>query len=128
MQEPTGTTAEPSTCNTCPDVKPELLELEACRCKMDKWWDGNNCVDRTECPCVVDHITYKVGTSYKKEDCSECLCKIGGTSYCTPKYCDPCEKGWYLSNSLTTVKKSNYYRLKKHSNHHLPMHLPAMPR
>lgn len=92
MEEGTLTTVEPSSCNTCPDIVSEPLE-DVCRCSTEKWWDGNSCVDRTECPCVIEHITYKIGTSYKKEDCSECLCKIGGTSYCTPKKCDSCEKG-----------------------------------
>ncbi|KAJ3643777.1 hypothetical protein Zmor_026489 [Zophobas morio] len=91
----------PPGCNYCPDVVTDSLELEACRCKKDKWWDGQNCVARTECPCLVGHISYPVGTSYKTEDCSECLCKIGGVSHCAPKVCDPCEKG--LRSTVTTT-------------------------
>ena len=47
------------------------------------------------------YCRYPVGTSYKTEDCSECLCKIGGVSHCAPKVCDPCEKG--LRSTVTTT-------------------------
>lgn len=36
---------------------------------------------------------YAVGTVYETEDCSQCICKIGGVPYCTPKVCEKCEKG-----------------------------------
>ncbi|RZC42307.1 hemocytin, partial [Asbolus verrucosus] len=103
VEEFSTTTAIPSLCNICPDVTAEPLELQACRCSKDKWWDGENCVARTECPCIVGHISYPVGAVYKKEDCSECLCKLGGGSYCTPKQCDTCENG--LRSTVTTTCK-----------------------
>jgi von Willebrand factor len=97
------TTIAPSPCNYCPGVTTEPLEMQACRCVKNKWWDGENCVNRTECPCLVGHISYPVGTSYKEEDCSECLCKIGGVSHCSPKQCDSCEKG--LRSTVTSTCK-----------------------
>lgn len=29
---------------------------------------------------------------FEKEDCSQCICKLGGVSHCTPKQCDKCEE------------------------------------
>ncbi|EFA10333.2 hemocytin [Tribolium castaneum] len=96
-------TVIPPACSYCPGVTTEPLELHACRCKPEKWWDGENCVSRTECPCIIGHISYPVGTSFKKEDCSECLCKIGGVPHCTPKQCETCEKG--LRSTVTSTCK-----------------------
>lgn len=63
------------------------------RCLADLWFDGVKCVNRTQCPCMVGHITYEVGSVFEKEDCSECICKLGGVSHCTPKQCGPCKEG-----------------------------------
>lgn len=51
-------TVAPSSCNNCPGIDSPELEMDACRCLADLWWDGENCVNRTSCPCVVGHITY----------------------------------------------------------------------
>lgn len=40
----------------------------------------------------IDYFRYAVGTIYEKEDCSQCICKIGGISHCTQKACEKCEK------------------------------------
>lgn len=71
------------------------------RCLVDQWFDGLKCVNRTQCPCMVGHITYEVGSVFEKEDCSECICKLGGVSHCTPKHCAPCKEGTTsLKNAL----------------------------
>lgn len=95
-------------CNTCPGVERPQLELLACKCKADLWWDGENCVSRTQCPCMVGHLSYvtkkfkkskinqtlltryAVGSVFEQEDCSQCICKLGGVSHCTPKRCNQC--------------------------------------
>ncbi|KAJ8974052.1 hypothetical protein NQ317_002298, partial [Molorchus minor] len=79
------TTPPPLPCHNCPGVESPQLEMDACRCLSDLWWDGENCVNRTQCPCMVGHIPYAVGAIFEQEDCSQCTCKLGGVSYCTPK-------------------------------------------
>ncbi|XP_017781781.1 PREDICTED: hemocytin [Nicrophorus vespilloides] len=92
IEEPVATEA-PSPCNSCPGTTESELELAACRCPPHLWFDGENCVSRPECPCVIGHIPYSIGTVFEKEDCSQCICKLGGVSHCTPKVCDKCDEG-----------------------------------
>ncbi|KAH1012596.1 hypothetical protein HUJ05_011728 [Dendroctonus ponderosae] len=54
---------------------------------------------------MVGHITYEVGSVFEKEDCSECICKLGGVSHCTPKHCAPCKEGVTTSIPTTTTEK-----------------------
>lgn len=58
------TTAEPYPCNYCPGAEHIDLEMGACRCSENLWWDGESCVNRTHCPCFVGHIPYVFGTEY----------------------------------------------------------------
>lgn len=46
----------PSDCNYCPGIRPLEIELGACKCKKELWWDGEGCVNRNQCPCMVGHI------------------------------------------------------------------------
>ncbi|XP_050302983.1 hemocytin [Anthonomus grandis grandis] len=80
-------------CNNCPGVEVVNMELDTCRCLVDQWFDGTKCVNRTQCPCMVGHIAYEVGSVFEKEDCSECICKLGGVSHCNPKHCVACKEG-----------------------------------
>nr|CAH7739498.1 unnamed protein product [Callosobruchus chinensis] len=98
---PPMTSPAPSSCNNCPGVEDTTIEPDACRCLVDQWWDGKNCVNRTTCPCLVGHIPYAVGSVFTKDDCSECMCKIGGIAYCTPKKCDPCKEG--MKSTVTST-------------------------
>lgn len=68
---------------------------------MNEWFDGIKCVNRTQCPCMVGHITYEVGSVFEKEDCSECICKLGGIEHCSPKQCGPCKEG--LRSTVTST-------------------------
>ncbi|XP_030749920.1 hemocytin [Sitophilus oryzae] len=101
LEIPSTTTESSLPCNNCPGVKASTLEMEACRCAVDLWFDGLKCVNRTQCPCMVGHISYEVGTAFEKEDCSECICKLGGVSYCTPKECGSCKEG--LRSTVTST-------------------------
>lgn len=47
---------EEGGCNYCPGVRPLEIELGACKCRKDRWWDGENCVTKNQCPCIVGHI------------------------------------------------------------------------
>lgn len=102
------TTPQTYPCNYCPGAEYVDLEMGACRCTEKLWWDGESCVNRTDCPCFVGHIPYvicieyfpltnlqnfryAVGKVFQKEDCSECICKIGGVEHCNPKKCGPCD-------------------------------------
>lgn len=87
----TEPSVELSPCNNCPGVDVPVSD-EKCNCPGALWWDGSNCVSRVQCPCQVGLISYPVGTAFEKEDCSQCLCALGGTAQCEPKKCDPCEK------------------------------------
>ena len=53
-------TTEPITeqpfknCNVCEGVKNEN-QID-CKCTKSLWWNGDACVAKQECPCVVEHI------------------------------------------------------------------------
>ncbi|XP_014469310.1 PREDICTED: hemocytin isoform X2 [Dinoponera quadriceps] len=78
-------------CNVCDGIE-QTVNDEDCRCKESWWWDGESCVPEQECPCVVGHVPYAVGSVYKTEDCQECVCALGGNAACMPKKCEPCEE------------------------------------
>lgn len=78
-------------CNVCDGIE-QTSNDEDCKCKDPYWWDGESCVPKQECPCVVGHVPYSVGSVYKTEDCQECVCAMGGTAACMPQKCEPCEE------------------------------------
>lgn len=51
------TYAPESKCNYCNGIEPLNIELGACKCKENLWWDGEECVPQNQCPCVVGHMT-----------------------------------------------------------------------
>ncbi|XP_078043521.1 hemolectin [Augochlora pura] len=76
-------------CNVCEGI-PYKNET-GCSClEPSDWWNGNSCVTKQECPCVVGHISYNVGTKYIDENCQECMCVLGGIGFCQPKKCEAC--------------------------------------
>ncbi|XP_041977645.1 hemocytin isoform X2 [Aricia agestis] len=81
--EPYPTTVAPPTtispCSLCPDVP-----ATACVCAAPLYYDGESCVPRDQCPCVVKYMTYEVGATYRGVSCDQCVCKIGGVSDCRP--------------------------------------------
>ncbi|PNF36643.1 hypothetical protein B7P43_G19101, partial [Cryptotermes secundus] len=89
-----STTSVPPQCNPCPGWHSEdSITAELCQCPEGKLWNGEICVNRTECPCYVGYITYAVGTLFDSQDCKECICKIGGIASCKEKICPHCEQG-----------------------------------
>lgn len=82
------------SCDVCPGVLYAPLPIPGtCRCYEPLTWNGHKCVKRSECPCLVGHIQYDIGAVYELEDCSRCVCTIGGVAQCKPKHCEPCGKG-----------------------------------
>ncbi|KAJ8725925.1 hypothetical protein PYW08_004108 [Mythimna loreyi] len=80
-REPTVT--ESSTCELCPGVK--MTEEDLCDCKPPaKFYDGENCVTRDQCPCVESFMSYPVGSTFRGSNCDECVCKLGGITSCEP--------------------------------------------
>ncbi|XP_045445614.1 hemocytin-like [Melitaea cinxia] len=74
----------PESCPMCPGVP-----HAECFCATGLHYDGENCVPRDQCPCVVGFITYPVGSTYRGDDCDECVCKLGGVADCKPaKKCE----------------------------------------
>ncbi|RVE53530.1 hypothetical protein evm_001900, partial [Chilo suppressalis] len=67
------------SCNICPGVP-----LTTCICSGATYYDGESCVPRDQCPCVKGYLTYPVGSSFRGENCDECMCKIGGVTDCQP--------------------------------------------
>ncbi|CAK9818181.1 SSPO [Anthophora quadrimaculata] len=77
-------------CNVCKGV---LVEDQSnCKCIEPHWWNGSTCINKQECPCMVGHMLYNVGALYVNEDCQECMCTLGGSSFCQPKKCEPCDE------------------------------------
>lgn len=83
------TIANERECNVCDGIEITWSD-ENCRCKDPHWWDGESCVSKSECPCLIGHVSYAVGSAYETEDCQECVCALGGTATCSPKKCEPC--------------------------------------
>lgn len=48
------------------------------------------------------YFRYAVGKIFQKEDCTECVCKLGGVEHCTPKKCPPCEEQLSLMSTVTS--------------------------
>ncbi|XP_076276507.1 hemolectin isoform X2 [Lasioglossum baleicum] len=89
IESTTESTIETADCNVCEGI-PYRNET-GCACRGSSyWWNGNSCVTEQECPCVVEHVPYNVGTTYMGENCQECMCTLGGTNFCQPKKCEPC--------------------------------------
>lgn len=80
------------TCNVCDGIEQKLNDEGSCSCEDLYWWDGESCVSKQECPCVVGHVSYAVGSIYETEDCQECVCALGGIAACLPKKCEPCRE------------------------------------
>nr|XP_026489918.1 hemocytin-like [Vanessa tameamea] len=77
----------PTACALCAGVP-----AAACACAAPLHYDGENCVPRDQCPCLVGFITYPVGSTYRGDDCDECVCKLGGIADCKPAkqcICEP---------------------------------------
>lgn len=89
-------------CNICPGVESNQNKIEGvCKCKNEEFWNGVECVARSMCPCVVNHVTYGVGAQFESDDCSQCTCVLGGVPQCKPQDCKPCAKG------LRRIKSAN---------------------
>ncbi|XP_050345304.1 hemocytin [Nymphalis io] len=76
----------PAPCARCPGAPGA-----ACSCAAPLHFDGENCVPRDQCPCFVGYIPYPVGSSYRGDDCDECVCKLGGIADCKPAKQCVCE-------------------------------------
>ncbi|XP_034943572.1 hemocytin, partial [Chelonus insularis] len=82
-----------SKCNICHGVFEKSLENIDCKCSNALWWNGEFCVEKQQCPCVVENVLYSVGTSFETNDCRKCLCAMGGIPECHLKICPPCNDG-----------------------------------
>lgn len=89
------TTPEPyveAECGLCPGVLPPPMPVKGiCKCTLPQFWNGRECIKRSECPCMVGLQPYSIGSQFELEDCSECMCVIGGVSQCRPQQCPPCQ-------------------------------------
>lgn len=89
-------------CNICPDIDGTSSMIEGvCKCKDKEFWNGVDCVAQSMCPCIVNHITYGVGAHFESNDCSQCICVLGGIAQCKQQDCMPCRPG------LRRVKSSS---------------------
>uniref|UniRef100_A0A8D8ZF36 Hemocytin n=1 Tax=Cacopsylla melanoneura TaxID=428564 RepID=A0A8D8ZF36_9HEMI len=77
-------------CPECPGLK---SDISICVCQPNEFYDGENCVNKTQCPCYVGHMAYSVGTTYNTESCEQCTCSIGGIPTCHKKHCEKCPEG-----------------------------------
>ncbi|VVD02632.1 unnamed protein product [Leptidea sinapis] len=67
-------------CELCPGVP----TTSSCKCGPTLYYDGENCVTRDQCPCMVGFISYTVGSMFRGDNCDECICKLGGITDCRP--------------------------------------------
>lgn len=82
------------SCNVCPGVDGNSHMIEGtCKCKAEEFWNGVDCVARSMCPCIVNHLAYGVGAQFESDDCSKCTCVLGGVAQCKPQECKPCGTG-----------------------------------
>lgn len=81
------------TCNICPGVENDAMIEGLCKCRNDTFWNGVECISRSMCPCIVNHLIYGVGAQFESDDCSHCTCVLGGSVQCKPHECKPCGKG-----------------------------------
>lgn len=88
-------------CGICANVLNQPSPIEGtCRCYPPLYWNGDECTPKSQCPCMVGHIAYDVGAQYELDDCSTCLCVIGGIEQCKPQKCS-CGKGLRPVKSAT---------------------------
>ena len=99
MEKPTEKPSDveiitPSSCGVCKGVlSPRPVDADSCVCYPPLYWSGSECVPLTQCPCVEGHMAYEIGETYQTENCSDCVCKIGGVPECKAKICPPCGNG-----------------------------------
>ena len=86
-------TPPPEHCNLCPNVPLELQNLDSCGCPPDRLWDGNECVKSAQCPCFEGLVRYAVGSVHQSQECSICVCSLGGIIQCRRSTCPPCAPG-----------------------------------
>lgn len=88
------TETPPAECGICPNILNAASPIEGtCRCYAPLFWNGAECVAKSACPCTVGHLTYGVGAVFETDDCSSCVCVLGGIAQCTPQKCPPCGEG-----------------------------------
>jgi von Willebrand factor len=88
-----GHSTPTTDCKTCPNVVPG----SSCEvCSTGNLWDGDKCISKETCPCVVDSFRYKVGSTYLSH-CRNCTCREGGDPDCNefkcPRCTNPSERG-----------------------------------
>lgn len=99
-----GTFSPPAECGICPKILNAASPIEGtCRCYAPLYWNGAECVAKSTCPCTVGHLTYGVGAIFEKDDCSSCVCILGGSAQCTPQKCPPCAKGLRRSQASSCL-------------------------
>ncbi|XP_026330001.1 hemocytin [Hyposmocoma kahamanoa] len=86
MPYPISTTIQPplstpGICKKCPGVATETCD---CNSVTGKYFDGERCVTRDECPCIHNSMPYPVGATFRGTNCDDCVCKLGGISDCKP--------------------------------------------
>ncbi|KAI8434616.1 hypothetical protein MSG28_003152 [Choristoneura fumiferana] len=80
---PTQSPLQPTTeaCVLCPGIPATSCD---CHNATAKYFDGDSCVSRDQCPCVEGFMTYAVGSAFRGLNCDECVCKLGGVTDCKP--------------------------------------------
>nr|XP_006820368.1 PREDICTED: mucin-2-like [Saccoglossus kowalevskii] len=80
-----GTTC-PQTCRSAMYNCDDNHCLEGCHCPPGKYLHEEQCLPRSECPCIYHGIEYKPGSTIR-HDCNECRCISGKWDMCTNYIC-----------------------------------------
>ncbi|XP_066302813.1 mucin-6-like [Branchiostoma lanceolatum] len=93
-------TSCPKTCENA-DFDLECTEacVDGCHCPKGTLWDGDNCVPREQCPCMLRGQQYPPGT-VTQNGCNDCKCERGkwtcGTNIC-PSTCSVIGESHYTT-------------------------------
>ncbi|XP_041367296.1 uncharacterized protein LOC121381939 [Gigantopelta aegis] len=71
------------------------MDVSACPhdgCPVGQFCDGLKCVQKAECPCLVNNKVVLGGHIAENQNCDTCQC-FGGEVKCIPKTCPACPQG-----------------------------------
>lgn len=79
-------TSSPATCANQDPIIDDGECVDGCHCPKDLLLHENQCIEKSQCPCVYGRQEYASRSRIVK-DCNQCVC-MSGKWYCTKNRCD----------------------------------------